>query len=180
MPVYKTALSRYANIAFCENRHVSAEAQLILNSFQVYKILIIQITIIEKKENILKPESRMFMFLCAYATVRQKWHWCRFLHSESVPGIMSETNFKHCVSDATCFDVIYKKVNRSVLIQTKMSDFWANMATTVNISENDYLRNCTIPFTLTHFKLHQTPFGRSCVCFVSIRLIHIQYSFILM
>ena len=47
----KQLYSRCVYIAFRENLHVSTEAQLKLNNFQVYKILCIQINVIEKKEN---------------------------------------------------------------------------------------------------------------------------------
>ena len=49
LDVYKKC-NRYVYIAFRENWHVSTEAQLILNKFQVYKILHIPIAVIEKRK----------------------------------------------------------------------------------------------------------------------------------
>ena len=60
--------SRYTHITFRENWHVSTEAQLILNKFQVHKILRIQINVVEKKEN--NVQNRTFIFSCAYATMK--------------------------------------------------------------------------------------------------------------
>ena len=71
------------------------EAQLILNKFQVYKTLIIQIKFIEKKETMLKTESRMFVFSCAYATMTPKVTLRLFSAFQGVyPGLLPETNFK--------------------------------------------------------------------------------------
>ena len=70
MSVYKTTVySRYAYIAFRENSHVSVAAQLIRNNFQIHKTLCNQVKIIKKKEIMLKTESRMFIFSCAFANM---------------------------------------------------------------------------------------------------------------
>ena len=61
MHVYKQLYSRYAFIAFRENGHVSTETQFILNTFQVNKILHIQIDIKEKKEITVPTETRIFI-----------------------------------------------------------------------------------------------------------------------
>ena len=60
--IKKKMYSRYACIAFCKKKkkkkkwHASTEAKLILNDFQVYKTLIIQIKVVEKKKAILKTK----------------------------------------------------------------------------------------------------------------------------
>ena len=46
--------------------HFSKTGMFLLNEFQVYKTLIIQIKFIEKKEKMLKTESRIFIFSCVY------------------------------------------------------------------------------------------------------------------
>ena len=67
----KQLYSRYVYIAFRKNGHVSTEVQLTLNKFQRFKILCIQIKVIEKKKKImLETETRMFIFSCAYATMK--------------------------------------------------------------------------------------------------------------
>ena len=58
----KQVYSRYAYIELRENLRVTIEAQLIFNKFWVDKTLCIPVKIIIKKENILKSESRMFIF----------------------------------------------------------------------------------------------------------------------
>ena len=57
--IIKQLYSRYAYIAFRENLHVSMEAQLMLNKFEVYKTLCIQVKTIKKKdEDKTKAQSR--------------------------------------------------------------------------------------------------------------------------
>ena len=65
MPVYKTTV----HIAFRENWHVSTEAQLIINKFQVHKILRIQINVIDKrKDNVQNRDQNVYfpMRICNY------------------------------------------------------------------------------------------------------------------
>ena len=88
------------------------EAQLIFNRFQVYKTLIIHIKFIEKKETMLKTDSRMFIFSFAYATMKPKMTQRLFSAFKGVyPGLLqpvSNTPF-------TFFDVINKKGHRNGL-----------------------------------------------------------------
>ena len=60
--IYKL-YSIYAYIAFRENWHISTEAQLILNKFQVYKTLPIQINVIDQKENHTQNRNQTIYFL---------------------------------------------------------------------------------------------------------------------
>ena len=48
---------------FAKNWHVSTEAQLILNKFQVYKILRVRINIVEKKENNVQNRNKILYFI---------------------------------------------------------------------------------------------------------------------
>ena len=67
---------------------------MILNKFQVYKILCIQINFIEKKEIIFKTETIMFIFSCAYATLKQKVTLRLFsVFKGTYPGLLPGTNF---------------------------------------------------------------------------------------
>ena len=48
---------------FARNLHVSTEAQLILNKSKVYKILRIQISVVEKKEHSVQSSKQNVYFL---------------------------------------------------------------------------------------------------------------------
>ena len=102
-------------------------AQLMLNKFQVYKILIIPINFIEKKDKMLKTESRIFYFLmciCSYGAKSD---------TEAVFCTLGSVPVLYCLNPIlnvriqTIFqtqllpflDVVYKKVHRNGLTQNK-------------------------------------------------------------
>ena len=76
-------------------------AQLILNKFQVYKILCIQIKVTEKKENNAKNRNQNVYFHIAFATVKQKMTLRLFSPFKGeYLCLLPETNFK--ISHANC------------------------------------------------------------------------------
>ena len=124
----------------------SVEAQLILNKFQVYKILRIQINSIVKKENNVQNRNQNVYFLMLIQVA------LRLLSAfkGAYPGLLPETNFKSlhtiCISNTpTFFDVMYLKIHRNGLTP-KMSDFLSNMAAMINLKEKACFGKLTISF----------------------------------
>ena len=140
---------------------------MIHNKFCVYKTLIIQIKFIEKKEKMLKTENIMFIFSCAYATMKPKVTLRLFSAFQGAyPGLLPETNFKsvhaNCISNTpTVFHVIYTKVHRNGLTP-KNVPLQIQYSCYNKVQENACFGKFTKPFRMTHFKFYQIHFG--CLC----------------
>ena len=68
---------------------------MILNKFQVYKILRIQINVVERKENNVQTETGMFIFSFTYAIMKQKVTLKLFPSFKGAyPGLLPEINFE--------------------------------------------------------------------------------------
>ena len=86
---------------------------LILDKFQIYKILRIQINVIEKKEKNVQNRNHVFIFPSAYATMKQKVTLRLFPGFKGAyPDLQPETNFK--ISHAIFISIFISNTSSTV------------------------------------------------------------------